>query len=309
MIDGFPIPDLDFDDDDSDSGAPFTPIPSLTHSLTEEEYDTLCTNNGIQIQSTTPLRCTGNSTVYTAYSEGDKKVYAVKISEHKKRMMDEYNRRTELGDSPFLVKTVAWVESPTKALLQMEFCGEGDLTEKKLTEEEDVWKLIHDISSGLAGIHEKGLMHLDVSPGNILVCESDDKVSMPKFKLADFGTLLPIGKFSDGDEGAGPYVSPEALAYPGGKHAVNDATDIFSFGVVLLEVVTHQKAPRGGSEGYARIRDDRLFVGSNGYQPALQSCSDELIKVINSMLNSDPEQRPKSRDLVEVSKKVLFPGF
>lgn len=306
MIDGFPIPDLDFDDDDSEGviGTPMAAIPSLSHSLTEEEYDALCVNNGLYLQSSTPLRCTSNSAVYAAFSDDDKKRYAVKITEFKKRVKEEYFRRAKLGDSPFLVKSIAMVESPTKALLQMELCESGDLTEYKLTEEVDVWKLIHDIGSGLLLLHESKLMHLDISPGNILVSGEED-YNLPFFKLADFGTVLEVGSFSEGDEGAGPYVSPEALAYPCGKYEVYEATDIFSFGVVLLEVITHQNAPRGGCEGYAKIRRDELFIGSNGYKPDLSSCSEELINLVNSMLSSDPGKRPTSADLVNISKNVL----
>ncbi|KAH0793837.1 CAMK family protein kinase [Histomonas meleagridis] len=101
-------------------------------------------------------------------------------------------------------------------------------------------------------LHSHELMHLDVSPGNILMTNDGH------FKLADFGTLTKINHFTEGDEGAGPYVSPEALAYPNGIHLVTTATDIFlvleSF---LMEAVTGKNAPRGGSQSYAKTSERR----------------------------------------------------
>ncbi|KAH0786160.1 CAMK family protein kinase [Histomonas meleagridis] len=284
MIDGFPTPDFDFDDDEEELPI-FAQIPGSSHLLTPEEYDELCTNNEIQLTET-PIRCTNNSAVYTACSQRDNSAYAIKISEHKKRIREEFLKSAQLPDSPFLVKSIACIESPTKALLQMELCEEGDISGLTLNEGQ-VWQLIHDIGSALKVIHYSGMMHLDISPGNILR-------SFGHYKLADFGTLKQIGTFTEGDEGAGPYVSPEALAYPG-IYPVTAQTDIFSFGVVLLEVLTGKSAPRGGSQGYSKLRNGEIKIGSGGY---IADCSEHLENLVNAMLSSDPNIRPTSEALV-----------
>ncbi|KAH0802951.1 CAMK family protein kinase [Histomonas meleagridis] len=141
-------------------------------------------------------------------------------------------------------------------------------------------------------LHSHELMHLDVSPGNILMTNDGH------FKLADFGTLTKINHFTEGDEGAGPYVSPEALAYPNGIHLVTTATDIFSFGVVLMEAVTGKNAPRGGSQGYAKLRKGEIGVGHGIYQT---NCTPELRDLINSMMRPNPSERPSAEWIVNVS--------
>jgi membrane-associated tyrosine/threonine-specific cdc2-inhibitory kinase len=143
-------------------------------------------------------------------------------------------------------------------------------------------------------IHHDGWMHLDVSPGNILMGKRF-------FKLADFGTLTKVGEFEEGMEGAGPYVSPECLSYPTG-HPVTQQTDIFSFGLVLLEMATDVPAPRGGSSGYMKIRNGELKLG---LAPYLTDYTDALVSLINGMIDHNPQNRPTSLDLCGIPEVVM----
>lgn len=285
-MDFFPAPDFDSDDElfsGYESKEPFG-----TKDFTDEEYNTLCTNHGLVVDTLTPIKCTANSTVYAAKSPRDGKQWAVKVTDKKRQIESEFVKRTQLQDSPYLLKSVSFRESPRKAILQMELCENGDIRDVKLTERE-CWQLIHNIGSALAVLHRSGWMHLDVSPGNILIGHDC-------FKLSDFGTLAAVGTFQEGMEGAGPYVSPEALKYPEG-FPVTQQTDIFSFGVVLLEAITGVPAPRGGSEAYITIRNDGLKLGDDKYQA---DCSSNLKSVINSMLEFDPSKRPTAEDLASL---------
>jgi serine/threonine protein kinase len=172
----------------------------------------------------------------------------------------------------------------------MELCDRGDIRNTRLCEK-DLWKLIHEIGTALSVIHGGNWMHLDVSPGNILIGNRC-------FKLSDFGTLKPVGSFEAGMEGAGPYASPEALNFPYGA-PVTEQTDIFSFGLVLLEAATGIPAPRGGSPGYVQVRNGQLKLGMGRYDC---SCSEELIALVNAMINPNPSQRPTSHQLAAVTR-------
>ena len=283
MLAGFPLPNFDLDEDDDN-------IPSeidspLKSPQMDQYYDRkLCQEFGIILNDS--IRCTGNSTVYAAQSSYDGNIYAVKITEHKKQVKDEYEKRGRLPDSPYLVKTISLTESPKKSLLKMELCEEGDI-QGLYFDEMSIWVMIHDIGEALYQIHSHGWIHLDVSPGNILVTHD-------AFKLADFGTLTPIGRFEEGCEGAGPYCSPETLAFPYGE-PVGTATDIFSFGIVLLEAASHQKAPRGGCNNYVKLRKGELKLGDSHYKTDM---SLQLIALINAMLSPSPQDRPSSDDIL-----------
>jgi serine/threonine protein kinase len=216
----------------------------------------------------------------------------VKVTDHRQRIAEEYAKRQQIRDSPYLLKSVALQQSPTRAVMQMELCESGAIRDVRL-EERDIWEVIHDIGTALAIIHADGWIHLDVSPGNILIGRAC-------FKLSDFGTLTRIGDFEAGMEGAGPYVSPEALCFPHGP-GITGQTDVFSFGLVLLEAITRVPAPRGGSKHYSEIRSGRLRAG---VPPYTCGCSQTLIDVLNAMLAPSPHDRPTAAQLVEIAKIV-----
>jgi hypothetical protein len=115
------------------------------------QYDSLCTRKGLVIDQSTPIRCTSNSTVYAARSPIDGQKWAIKVTPNKRRIVEEYEKRQQLRDSPYLLKSVSVQQSPTKAMLQMELCEHGDLRNVML-DEPDIWQLVHDIGAGLARV-------------------------------------------------------------------------------------------------------------------------------------------------------------
>jgi serine/threonine protein kinase len=289
MLGDFPIPDLDFEDEPVDPcPVLFSPLPSTTHSLTADETAELFDIHELALESSVPICCTSNSVVYKAMSHGQS--YAIKITSNRRRVENEYHKRLELGDSAHLVRTISFRQISKKAILQMELCPFGDIARLQMTEKE-IWQLMHQIGKALEQIHAAGWMHLDVSPGNILR-------GLDHFKLADFGTLTKIGDFSDGCEGAGPYVSPEALAFPFGPYCVTGQTDVFSFGIVLMEALTGQAAPRGGSDGYRKLRRGEIALG---VPPYVSGCSSDLGHIVNAMLSVDPSARPTASQLAGLS--------
>jgi len=142
-------------------------------------------------------------------------------------------------------------EDKGQLFIVMEFVPGDPLTklihDRKLTEA-DVCRIGRGVAEALAEAHEKGIVHRDIKPDNIIV-------NGQRVKVLDFGIAKRVGLESTagGDDptafvtqqgmivGTVYYMSPEqALAKP-----LDARSDIFSLGVVLYEAITG-KQPFGG---------------------------------------------------------------
>ena len=159
------------------------------------------------------------------------------------------------------------------------------------------------ILDALDAAHGKGIVHRDLKPGNILVTKQG-------IKLLDFGLAKESGPSKDADVtqsitqqgqivGTLNYMSPEQLQ---GKEA--DARgDIFSFGVVLYEMLTGKLA-FGGSSAASVIAAilEREAPSIAGVAPAA------LDRVLRRCLAKDSEQRWQSaRDLKSALELAVEP--
>jgi len=91
-------------------------------------------------------------------------------------------------------------------------------------------KVVYQVASGLAAIHEHGICHRDVKAGNIMVNPKTLRV-----KISDFGIAkLPKSELTDTSilMGSPAYMAPESFVSPD----VDARADIFSLGVVAYEL-------------------------------------------------------------------------
>ncbi len=143
----------------------------------------------------------------------------------------------------------------------------------------------HQVAYALAYAHERGLVHRDVKPGNIMVS------SHAEIKLMDFGIvrerdsdLTKTGAFL----GTPSYMSPEQLL----GEEVNPASDIFSLGVVLYEILAGEKPFKADSDSTLskKVRTEK--------QTKLRSLNSEVPRklqgIVNKCLNKWPEKRFQS---------------
>ncbi|RLD60837.1 MAG: hypothetical protein DRJ05_03840 [Bacteroidetes bacterium] len=95
-------------------------------------------------------------------------------------------------------------------------------------------QILSGILHGMQGIHEDNIIHRDIKPANIMITNTANKV-----KIIDFG-LAKTDVYSDKLKEAGtrPYISPEQRQY---AYKADNRSDIFSFGVVMLELISGWK--------------------------------------------------------------------
>lgn len=90
------------------------------------------------------------------------------------------------------------------------------------------------IAEGLEAAHKKGIVHRDIKSGNIMI-NNDGKVKIMDFGLAKIGKGAHVTKIGS-TIGTIAYMSPEQTR----AEELDQRTDIWSFGVVLYEILTRQ---------------------------------------------------------------------
>lgn len=99
---------------------------------------------------------------------------------------------------------------------------------------EKLLSLLREVAAALDHAHERGIIHRDVKPANVLV-DRDGHARLTDFGIARLAssTLTHAGEFL----GSPAYMSPEQVR----GEPVTTATDVFSLGVVLYEGLTGQR--------------------------------------------------------------------
>src|SRR6266536_1230247 len=105
------------------------------------------------------------------------------------------------------------------------------LAEDPVLPDSDVERIARDIAAGLAHAHERGVVHRDLKPGNVLF-DAEGRA-----KIADFGIAQLSGADTLTDAGTvlgtAAYISPEQVR----GEAATAMSDVYSFGVVLYRVL------------------------------------------------------------------------
>jgi serine/threonine protein kinase len=144
-------------------------------------------------------------------------------------------------------------------------------------------KLMRRIASGLQAAHERGIIHRDVSPDNIIIPLGD----VTRAKIIDFGIArsTQLGDktiIGSGFAGKDNYVSPEQVGLYGDE--VTAKSDIYSLGLLLFYALTGQKLDMGGSQ--FQLVEKRRRV------PDLGGIDMRIRPLFEQMLQPDPANRP-----------------
>ena len=185
--------------------------------------------------------------VYAAHDEKLDRPVALKVlrcggSELNRRVLEEARKTAGLSD-PAVVTIFSVLDETAPPAIVMELV-EGfpiDRFARQLTFEQKT-RLLREVARGLATAHERGLIHRDLKPDNILVGPD------MRPRILDFGLALTFEESRrdiGGFEGTPLYASPEQVF--GGP--LTAASDVFSFGSLMFKVLTDRPPFTGATAG------------------------------------------------------------
>jgi len=148
------------------------------------------------------------------------------------------------------------------------------------------------IADGLAAAHEKGIVHRDTKPENIMV-RKDGIVQIMDFGLAKLRGATRLTK-QGSTVGTAGYMSPEQVQ----GHEADHRSDIFSLGVLLYEMLTGQPPFKGVHE--TAIAYEIVNVDSPPMSSVKPDISPELDAIVLQCLEKDPNERIQAAKQVAV---------
>ncbi|MDI6767833.1 MAG: serine/threonine-protein kinase [Bacteroidota bacterium] len=153
------------------------------------------------------------------------------------------------------------------------------------------------IGEALQEAHSHGIVHRDVKPENIMV-NTKNQIKVMDFGLAKLKGPLKLTRTSS-TVGTLAYMAPEQIQ----GEAVDARGDIFSFGIVLYEMLTGHLPFRGEHE--AAMMYSIVNESPEPVQKFRSDLSSELLHILNRALEKDPEDRYQSvHDMVIDLRRV-----
>jgi serine/threonine protein kinase len=222
---------------------------------------------------------------------------------------------------PNILEVYGWLNSPQGHFgIVTEFIEGHDLkTLSEMGSFSGKLDLIRNVSmkllDGLSYLHQLGIIHRDLKPSNIVISRTNN------VKIIDFG----ISKLMDSNIdltrtnatlGTIFYMSPEQID---DSKTVNERTDIYSFGVVLWELINGHK-PYKDSNSHASIissiLNKNLPQTQTSFDEIIQKCTrkvqserygsvSEVISALKRIKNLDQQEQKKDKQASENSNAIL----
>jgi serine/threonine-protein kinase len=158
-------------------------------------------------------------------------------------------------------------------------------------------RILQDVASALAYAHERGIVHRDIKPDNVLI--SGDSAMVTDFGVAKALSSAkpdePVGSLTDAGSSLGTpaYMAPEQIA----GDDVDGRTDIYAWGVLAYELLTraHPFADRKSAQALIAAHLTERPVHISKRRPDLPPGISEIVM---RSLEKDRERRPASAEVI-----------
>ena len=237
----------------------------------------------------------GMSTVYRAHDSLLERKVALKIlhqrfgddAEYVERFRREARAVAQLAH-PNIVTVIDRGEQSRRQFIVFEYVDGDDL--KELIDKvgplpiDQVVELGCEIAAALAFAHERGIVHRDVKPQNVLLSDG-------RAKVTDFGIARSLdvehGVTQTGTVlGTSNYIAPEQAS----GQPIDDRSDVYSFGVVLFELLTGTVPFEG--ESFVAVALQHINEPAPSVLERRPDTPPRLARLVDAMLQKDHDARP-----------------
>ncbi len=263
---------------------------------------------GTQYRVLTKLGTGGMGTVYAAEHVQLEKRVAIKVLRADvahtagaiDRLRDEARAASKIG-SQFICDVTDFGQIPDgRVFFVMEYL-EGQSLGKALKSEgamapERALPILRQICKALEAAHEKGIVHLDMKPDNVMLLGRGRR--QDAVKVVDFGVarlMTSVARREDKVSGTPEYISPERFL----GAAYDHRADIYALGVLGYEALTGMVPFRGTSYLATLTMHVQDAPPSLDRSEVSRTVPGQLAQVILQMLEKDPAARPASMAVVE----------
>ncbi len=202
----------------------------------------------------------GMATVYKAYHAALDRYVAIKALHpafgEDPSFLARFQREARVVarlEHPNVVPVYDYAEHEGRPYLVMKFI-EGDTLKARLSQgplsSDEINKVVDSVGAALGYAHKQGVLHRDIKPSNVLLA-NDGQIYLADFGLARIAQSGESTLSSDMIMGTPQYISPEQAM---GKKDLDEGTDIYSFGVMLYEIVVGQ-VPFNADTPFSIIHD------------------------------------------------------
>jgi eukaryotic-like serine/threonine-protein kinase len=238
----------------------------------------------------------GMGAVYKAYEPDLHRHVAIKVMAESlshdptvvERFLREARSMASLND-PHIIQVYTIGKEEGQPFFAMEFV-EGESLSAMLKREgrlapDQALSIVHQTAMGLATAHDRGVIHRDIKPGNLMI------TSRGSVKIADFGIALSAQDLSKKLTSTGEfvgtpgYLSPEVCL---GK-PVDQRSDIFSLGIVLFEMLTGRTPFTDESPLGLMLEVVRAEIPD--VRELCDAVDDEISAIMKKMIAKEPEDR------------------
>lgn len=245
------------------------------------------------VQVVADLGTGAKSRVLQVRRAADGRDYALKLvsidTERDKKFLAQARQEYRIGrmlDHPNLVKVLCfetesswfWVR---KAKLLLEYVPGQTLDQGPPLKVDQLLPIFERAADGVAYMHERGVIHADLKPNNIMSGPAGVRV-------IDFGLARVKGEKTGRVQGTPEYMAPETAT----MKAVDERTDVFNFGATMYRLVTFRYPPSplpGMSLGERSYR--RLLIPARELNPDAPA---GLCDLIHECLGYKAADRPAS---------------